>query len=81
MGQEGKVYLSVVARMCLGDKAPVSLTPQFSLGALAAAKAGFCCNLRTHARLCGQGWDSFVLHPFFLLMGKGEEGVGSGTLI
>lgn len=77
MGQEGKVYLSVVARMCLGDKAPVSLTPQFSLGTLAATKAGFCCNLHTSLR---RGWDSFVRHPFFLLMGKGE-GVGSGALI
>lgn len=36
----------------------------------------YCCNLHS---LC-QGWDSFVLHPFFLLMGKGE-GVGNGALI
>lgn len=68
MGQEGKVYLPVVPRM----------SPE-SFRTLAAAMAGLVLIAATCTRLC-QGWDSFVLHPFFLLMGKGE-GVGNGALI
>lgn len=68
MGQEGKVYLPVVARMCLGARAPVSLTPQFSPGALGAAKGGL---LLRPAQRSVSGLGQLCSPSFFSPNGKG----------
>lgn len=81
MGQEERVDVPVVARMCLGASQGPSVfdSPVLSRGFLQQWRLAYCCNLHT-ALVSGPGQLCSPSFFFFLLMGKGE-GVRNRALI